>query len=361
MFKYKKIHTLPFKFEIPNYTREFLKKKSTTKSWIKYFKRYLYIFFKGQHSLEVFKISGEHLNILWINFSAPSLGDSLMDLSSRTLLFDKKVDLLTDKKNAHLYHSDLSFSSVFTDKKEVVNICYDLVIIDSYSTTSIKIKTDVAPLVPFVGLYGYFNGPEVNRVLFSFHQINSLLGYPYSESDINNKAKCSLSISTDDDELIKSLKLPTKFVAIVIGGEWEYRTYNNWDKVIEQLLLIDNNLKLILLGSENAKDSEKVILEKIPTLNLESYVAKFTFNQTAQIISQANLLLCCDGGLMHAANALDTKIIPLFARLQVELQLTISCKSFPLFDSIDVNNISVDDVILKYTEAANSDHNHLLF
>ena len=360
MFDYKKTYTLPFKFEIPNYTKKFLKNRSIIHNRIKYIKRYLYILLKSQKSLEVFKISARHKNILWINFSATSLGDSLMDLSSRVLLTDKKVDLLTDKKNAHLYHYDLCFSSIFTNSKEVINKSYDLVIIDSYSTRSIKIKANAAASIPFVGLYGYFNGPEVNRVLFSFHQMNKLLGYAHSKSEIDHKAKSSMTISSHDKRIVQSLKLPIFFTAIVIGGEWEYRTYKNWAKVIEKLLLIDNNLHLILLGSDNAIAAEREILEKFTTPNLTSYVSKFSFCQTAQIISQANFLLCCDGGLMHVANALDTKIISLFAKLNPEMQLTLSCKSFPLFDPINVNNISVADVVQKYTEATNSVHNHLL-
>jgi len=360
MFEYKKIHTLPFKYEIPTYIKAFLNNESKIHSRIKYIKRYLYVSLKGQKSKEIYKISDKHKDILWINLSAPSLGDSLMDLSSRVLLVDKKIDLLTNKKNADLYYDDLTFSSIFTDKKEVINKSYDLIIIDSYSPKSIKIKANIAFSEPFVGLYGYFNGPEVNRVLFSFHQMNNLLGYKYSESEINKKANSLIPISTHDVRIIESLKLPNFFIAIVIGGEWGYRTYKNWVKVIEKLLLIDNNLNIILLGSDNAKENEREILEKFPTSNLESYVSKFTFNQTAQIISHANFLFCCDGGLMHAANALDTKIIPLFARLHAEMQLTKSCKSLPLFDLIDVNNISAEDVVLKYIEAkANSDHNHL--
>ena len=72
-----------------------------------------------------------------------------------------------------------------------------------------------------------------------------------------------------------------------------------------------------------------------------SYVAKFTFNQTTEIINQAKLLICCDGGLMHAANAVETPIIPLFARLQEQMQLTSSIKAFPIFDPTNVNNILV--------------------
>ena len=103
---------------------------------------------------------------------------------------------------------------------------------------------------------------------------------------------------------------------------------------------------------------EKTILEFFPSLNVISYVAKFTFNQTAEIINQAKLLICCDGGLMHAANAVETPIIPLFARLQEQMQLTSSIKAFPIFDPTNVNNILVKDIIQKYNEATKLDHNH---
>ena len=207
-------------------------------------------------------------------------------------------------------------------------------------------------------MYGYFNGPEVNRVLFSFHKMNSLLGYIKSESDINNVAKSSISISYNDQKIIQKLSLPDEYIAIALGGEWSYRTYDNWPEVIKKLLIKDNNLKIILLGSENANAIEKTIVEFFPSLNVMSYVAKFTFNQTAEIINQAKLLICCDGGLMHAANAVETPIIPLFARLQEQMQLTSSIKAFPIFDPTNVNNILAKDIIQKYNEATKLDHNH---
>ena len=114
-----------------------------------------------------------------------------MDLSSRVLLKDRKVDLFTDNKNSELYQDDAIFSAVFTNKKEVDK--YDLVIIDSYSTRSINVKVQVAPLTPFVTMFGYYNGPEVNRVLFSFHQMNNLLDYRKGEVEVNKIAKTSIS------------------------------------------------------------------------------------------------------------------------------------------------------------------------
>ena len=65
------------------------------------------------------------------------------------------------------------------------------------------------------------------------------------------------------------------------------------------------------------------------------------------------ILLCCDGGLMHAANSVSTPIVPLFARLSEQMQLTNSICSFSLFDELDVNNIPFEDICDMYLEAYN--------
>jgi heptosyltransferase-2 len=359
MLGFKKTYLLPFKFEIPNYAHDFLAKQSLIKPLFKYIKRFLYISLKRQRQLEVSKILDKHQNILWLNFSAPSLGDSLMDLSSRILLSDRKIDLLTDKKNVLLYTHDTIFSSAYSRIDDVIKNSYDLVIVDSYSTRSIKIKNQSMPSTPFIGMYGYYNGPEVNRVLYSFHRINSLLGYIKSESEINRMAKSSISISIQDQAIIKKLTLSEEYITIALGGEWHYRSYKNWPQLIEKLLIENSKLNIVLIGSNNADRISKKILDRFSSYNILNCVDKFTFNQTAEIIKKAKLLICCDGGLMHAANAVGTKIIPLFARLEAEMQLTQSCESYSLYDPVDVSNILVEDIMRKYLEAISLDHNDL--
>ena len=353
MLGFEKTYVFPFKYDIPNYTSVFLEESSLTKRWIKFIKRYIYLTIKRQIALEVRQILPKHRNILWINISAPSLGDSLMDLSSRVLLKGKEVDLFTDKKNASLYQDDSVFSRIFTQKAEAAQHKYDLVILDSFSTRSIDIKTNILPLNPFVGMFGYYNGPEVNRVLFSFHRMNQLLGYVKSETEINIVARPSMAIEINDLLLVRELNLPASYIAIALGGEWAYRAYNKWGGVIDKLTKKNNKLNLVFVGSDNAKESAKALTKAFPQDNIFNCVAKFTFNQTAQIIKGANILLCCDGGLMHSANAVKTTIVPLFAKLTPIMQLTESIQAFPLFDANDVNNIPVEDIILKYNEAAN--------
>ena len=259
MNNFKKTHKLPFKYEIPHYIESFVKQRGVFKLWIKYFKRYLFIVLKGQRRLELFTILPIHQDILWINLSAPSFGDSLMDLSSRELLKGKNIDLFTIESIAEIYRNDKRFNQVYSNIGLASKNNYSLVIVDSFSSRSIKAKCQIAPKVDFIGMYGYFNGPEVNRVLFSFHQMNHLLGYPKSETEINSSAKSSLSINTTDKVIVNKINLPDNYIAVALGGEWGYRTYQNWDKVIENILKKDNCLNIVLIGSGNAPDIAKKI------------------------------------------------------------------------------------------------------
>ena len=352
MHSFKKTYVLPFKFEIPNYTQYFLNKNHVFKRYLKFLKRYIYIILKGQNTLEINHFSRNQKSVLWINVSAPSIGDSIMDLSSRVLINDRKVDLYTEISNAKVYEHDLFISNVFTNKALINQYDYDLVILDSYSTRSIRIKNDVAPKLPFLGMFGYFNGPEVNRVLFSFHRMNQLLGYINNETEISKIAKASLSISIDDKKVIQRLKLPEKYISIAVGGEWAYRTFNQWDLIIERLSNRNDRLNIVLVGSENGNNAAQGLMEKFLDSNIINCVAKFTFNQTAEIINKASILLCCDGGLMHAANAVNTPIVPLLARLNEQMQLTDSICSFAVFDELDVNNLDINNIYKMCIEAS---------
>jgi ADP-heptose:LPS heptosyltransferase len=359
MFNYKKTYLLPFKFEIPSYLVAFFEKNSLIKIYLKYLKRYLYIILKRQNKLEINQILAIHNSILWINLSAPSIGDSLMDLSNRVLIKDRKIDLFSDKKNSHLFFNDEIFKNIYTHTDEIKSNQYDLVVLDSFSTRSIKIKAKVAPLTPFIGMFGYYNGPEVNRVLFGFHRMNQLLGYKMSEDEINSSSKVSLSISEEDCQIVKNFKLPQNYISIAIGGEWDYRTYNKWGEVITCLINGDVNLKIALVGSSNALKVSEELLEKISSNNIFNCVNKFSFMQTAEIINKSKLLICCDGGLMHAANSSHTPILPLFARLTPAMQLTDCIISFSLYDKEDVNNIEVKNILKSFSDFSSYVDNHL--
>ena len=357
MFNFSKTFLFPFKYQIPNYVDKHIQEISKLQRIIKYFKRNLFLYIKSQKNLEIFSILPNHQNILWINISAPSLGDSLMDLSSRVMLENKNVDLFTSNKNAHIYVNDEIFKNVFTSKNELINNSYDLVILDSYSTRSVNIKVKVAPSNSFVGMYGFFNGPEVNRILFSYHQLNNLLGYVKSESEINNIAKNILSISDSDKRIVADI-VPKEYLAISIGGEWKYKIYEKWGDLIQKIIKNNEKINIVLIGSKNAQNQSQELINRFNNYQFINLVSTLTFNQTAEVIKRSKVLICCDGGLMHAANAVNANIIALIARLRPEM-LFVNDNQIALFDKNDVNNIEVETVFKSYSEISNLFDNHL--
>jgi len=344
--RYKETYTLPFKEDIPCYLDAYQSRIKRPSRIIKYIKRYLYMFLKREFRNEKGKISDSHKSILWINKSAPSLGDSLMDLSSRVLMVSKDIDLLTDKKNAFIYNNDKIFKNTFYEARNLKGKVYDLIILDSYSTRTINLKNKLFPNTHFVSLFGFFNGPEVNRALFSFYRLNNLLGQKIPSSEIRQIARPSMDISQ-----VKYIKLPNEYITIAVGGEWKYRTYKNWPEVVGIIIRKYKDIKIVIVGSENGIVYAKSIMSIFPEGQVFDCVGKFSFKETAKIISKSKIFMGCDGGLMHVANCFKRLLVPLFARLDPKMQLTESMLAFPVYDQNDVNNISIDAIIESFDNA----------
>jgi len=352
--RYKETYTLPFAHDIPCYLYSYHRQIKKPSRIIKFLKRYFYLAATKEIKNEKNRILDSHKKILWINKSAPSLGDSLMDLSSRSLLFSRDVDLYTDEKNAHIYENDRIFKNIFYDTKNIKGQEYDLIILDSYSVRTVRIKKKLYPGTDFVSMFGFFNGPEVNRVLFSFNRLNFLLGLELSSSKIQKIARPSMSIRK-----AKSIKLPKTYITIAVGGEWDYRTYNYWPEVIMRILGDYKNIKIVLVGSENGRKCSELIMSKSSEKQVIDCVGKYSFRETAKIISESQIFIGCDGGLMHAANCFQRVLVPLFARLEPKMQLTKNMIAFPEFDEDDVNNISIEAIIRNFDRAFKISYKYL--
>jgi len=338
-----------FKNNIPTNLEVFLTEVGLFKRFSKFLTRYSIFYFRGHKKFEIKRIDERHKKILWINISATSLGDSLMDLSSRVMLQNKEIDLLTDQKNECLYQYDKFFKNVFTVGSIDIKKNYDLVILDSYSSRSLKIKYQYAKNVVFVGMYGFFNGCDVNRTLYSFYQMNYLLGSKSKEKIINEIAKPYLYLGKENFQIVENFFLSKKFVSFALGGDWQYRKYENWELVIEKIFETDPNIKIILLGSKNGLDSEQKIKKRFGE-KIISFVDKLSFLETSAIIKKSELIFCSDGGLMHAAHSLNTPTISLFARVKPEMRTTNQIKNISIFDPSNVNNIKPYKIFRRYLE-----------
>ena len=290
---------------VPSDQKRFLLDDAWRLKWVlKYLKRRLYMKLLGQDKKELSNIPATAKNILWVNLSAPSLGDSLMDLSARQMLKDFNVDLLTDKKNLSLYQNDPFFKHAYSDVNDL-SAQYDLLILDAYSHRILKIKAAKMPDVPFVGMWGFVNGFEVHRTLYSFYRMQFLLDGKGHISKLSPIVQMPAFFEA-------GLDVARKKIALVIGAEWSYRRYNYWLEVLAGIFQgYGDDFEILLVGSSNGVEEAGEISVKFP--QCKNFVGKCTLDQTASLIQQSNLVIAADGGLWHLACALNKPSLVLFA------------------------------------------------
>jgi len=288
------------------------------------------------------QIEARHRRILWINLAAPSIGDSLMDLSSRVLLKQHQVDLLTHRKNIGLYKCDPWFRRVSDQSSDFRTEIYDLVICDSFSPRVLLPKLLIAPITPFVGLYGFLNGFEVHRTYFAFARMMELL----SLDRISEPMRPMISLSSETEDQPKEVD-----VCIAIGGEWSFRTYDHWSPVISWL--VGRGYSVALVGSGNGIETASQILEMEPSVR--STVGDLSLSEVVTEIAQAKIFIGADGGLWHIACAIPIPTVVLFADCQIfdeeGNRVTRETKDMiceTLYDDFKVSNIPQRDVIVAF-------------
>jgi len=259
------------------------------------------------------RIAADDRKILWINLTAPSLGDALMDTSGRVLLKGREVHLLTHPKNAELFAGDEIFSRVFTlpeeAREEHQRRHYDLVLVDSFSPRSLRPKIQIDSTLPFVGLYGFLNGFEIHRTFFSFGRLAKLLSLSGSEV-----TRARLTISLGQSQLDAPPKVQENSIAVGIGGEWSFRTYSRWREVIE---LLPPEWPLVMLGSSNGKELAEQIEERVGRENLQNLVGHTSLEETCWVLRRCQIYIGADGGLWHLASACELPSVVVEADCQL--------------------------------------------
>ena len=354
----KRTWELNISCSIPSDRQHFLNDKIFSFKWLfKFLKRYIFfkifVFIDGSSSVE--RIPETAQSILWINLSAPSLGDCIMDLSSRIYLKDRRVDLLTSQKSVRLFYEDEYFERVSDSSYDVLgwsvsNYRYDLVIVDSYSPRVLAIKRKVAPNVPFATMYGFVNGFEVHRIYFSFARMEYLLGL----------TKClqmprvnTLSVAFKSTEMGKNLNnVPSVYICLVVGGEWEFRTYPHWADILNDF---DRALlpKVVLVGSQNGARTASELKNAFPSV--VNLVGSTSLEEVAHVLAGARGVVCCDGGLWHIASAFGVPSVCLFAACDLFDKLgkrvtreTADMNCYPIYATNSVSQIDPKMITEKF-------------
>lgn len=154
-----------------------------------------------------------------------------------------------------------------------------------------------------------------------------------------------MPITDNDKKIIQSCHLPKKFITIAIGGRQVERIFNHWKEVVDEILAQKIAQKIVLVGAENAKEYTQEITQKYPN-QVINMVNQYSFNQSAQIIKKSDLLVCVDGGLLHAANAVNTPMVSLFAYIDPSFRLIKNNPSIGLLDK-NINHIKINSIMEK--------------
>ena len=342
MLHYRELTTsLPNTLFVPSSRNQFIQSGAIDRlHWrFKFVKRVVVYWVIGR----VFGLVPEKKNItaaqtvLWINFSAPSIGDSLMDLSARVLLADKEVDLFTSPKNSKLYQADSWFKNVF-DHADHIGRGYDVVICDSYAPRVLWKKFLVAPFTPFTSMYGFLNGFDLNRTYFAFARMLQLLGTTRTNCAIRPYLSPGLDIKTNAD------------LCIAVGGEWSFRTYRHWDVVIEQLISLGVGIHLV--GGPNGRTQHETLTARHPAIT--SSVGN-RLDEVASEIANTPIFMGADGGLWHIACAVNRPTVALFADCEIFdedgkrlMRDTADLICETLYDADEVSNIDPNLIVETY-------------
>ncbi len=344
------VHVPPFPQKIPLET-DYLNNKSGASILWRRLRPWLRLAASGQTSRQQQSLGTGPKRLLWIYKGSPQIGDALMDLSSRILLKDTefRIDLYTDPHLAELFRTDDIFTRVFSDADEIRPSDYDLVIVDSFKARCLQVKIRHLRTTPFVTMRGYFAGPEFNRTLFSFFRMRQLLGLPSDEEqDIAALAVPHLTSSAPDKEAASQLPISSNAIGFAIGGAEPVRTYQQWESVICELIRLGKVTQIVMLGSENGRAmGENIIAAAGPSAHrIVNCISQFTLAQSFEIIKKCRFLVCCDGGLLHLANAAHVPTVSLFDRqVAPDMRLTPANKSIPLQSKGRINDLPVRDVI----------------
>lgn len=305
--------------------KDFLKRRKLTKRlWLRA-KRDLVMFCTLQLALVKSEIPSNAKRILYVYLGNPNLGDSIMDLSPRTLWAEKglQVDIYTNSVMASLYKDDPSFHKIISDPKNLA-ADYDFIVLQSYSWKCLKFKWRHYLFKPFVSLHGHYYGCEFNRLVFAEAAWRDLMQLP----SLNAQSPCPAVFNLSLDHTSNLGARTKNKVALAVGGIVDWRTYANWSEVVAKVHERLPDVEWVLIGSENGIAAAEALMQcQNKNIKIRNLVCGLSLNDVFRQLQNVSLLVAADGGLMNIGRAAKVPIVALLAREIHPLMRFAECDS----------------------------------
>jgi ADP-heptose:LPS heptosyltransferase len=337
--------TQPLSQPVANNESEYLQETGVRKLGWRHFRKALQFWLSGQSRYLRKSIPDNCKKVLWIYEGVPQLGDALMDLAPRSLLHQQGIacDLLIDVHLAPMFESDTWFDRIATDAQQLADHNYDLVILQSNKRRSMLKKMRHYASHPWLSMHGFYTGPEFHRARFATQRLADALGLSLTDSDFEQHAQQKLcTLIPAKPKAVSNLK-----IALVLGGIDPLRIYKKWPELGLNLCK-HYQAQITLLGSSNASLDVTEFLKKWDAAQaVNDLVGKTSLGDCRKVIAEQDIVIACDGGLMHLSVTTPVSLIALFNKtVSPQWRLPSHLQNTSLQSSTEnVSDIAVETIL----------------
>lgn len=276
-----------------------------------------------------------------------------------------------------LKHQNMIRRVLVYNRKNIVNLLYLFFniwlnnydyILDKYNSRFVGIlKIFTKKIITFDDLV--VKNKETYHIVKQFELLGKAI-FENFQSDIRvldrETLDDSIKLLKNKNKKLIGLCVGTNFTQFVVNKELKFNnikqwSYNKWIDLASKLQ--DNGFEVVLLGGKKELDEIHNNIEVNKLNNFQNYIGKVSLSQSICILSQLDLLVGSDTGLMHCAAALDIPTISLFGGTDPKIwrpygdKNTVIYKSLncsPCYGTLDgflckerkcMNSIIVDDVM----------------
>jgi hypothetical protein len=337
--------TQPLSKPVANNEPAYLLETGAHKLGWRHFRRVIQFRLSGQAKYLLPTIAHGCRKVLWIYEGIPQLGDALMDLAPRSLLHQQGIacDLLIDAHLAPMFESDTWFDRIATDAQQLAGCNYDLIILQSHKRRSMLKKMHHYASHPWLSMHGFYTGPEFHRARFATQRLADALGLSLADSDFELHAQQKLPpLNAPKLKTISDFK-----IALVLGGVDPLRIYKKWSE-LGLILHMKNKAQITLLGSSNGLADASEFLKKWDADQaVNDLVGKTSVSDCRKTIAEQDIVIVCDGGLMHLSVTTPVNLIALFNNtVSPQWRLPMHLQNTSLQSSTEnVSDIPVEEIL----------------
>lgn len=302
--------------------------------------RELVLLGNGQARRRVERVPEGVRRILWV-YTWTTVGDAIMDLAPRILVpRHVAIELLIAPALAPLFASDRRLRRIHVSPDSLGDDM-DFVLLDSFRSTSLRLKAKRYPALPFASMRGHNAGERFDRVAFADRRIRQLFGLPTGEVVQPRLDLGETGARVFDGERFR--------IAVPLGARVARMRYAHWSGALRKIVAgwpqgVARPLFLLVGQGASARRDMKSIDADLVADHATSEIDSGDLRKSALDIAECDAFLGVDGGLMHVAVAVETPGLALFAGIDPTHRLRPQSSMHALGSDGEVSDLPPEQV-----------------